>query len=345
MFIRKNVLIGLIVLFLGVTIFFGFLIYQGKNQSFKNPLIKQQGRNSSTKQIKSYPEDLKGKVYLTLKDKKTQKMGIYAFNLDKDSLEKVYLPTEDCYVLGGEVSNDRKNMVITSDCGNKGKGSPQIKLLDFYNNEIKKEITKSGSFDKKESAWLPEGKGIIFMAYNEKFDELNFDPNGWRIYKSSLAGEEEFVGNAAHPFVSLNGKKMLALKTEGLYLFDMETKKGERVHDFKIKTFVSMQLDLSDEKDLLAISSPYTRDITIFKIKSWDNFEMEEINKIETTDVIVSWPKFYSENEKYIVAEELSRSGSGKIELVAYNLETKEKHVIFDLSDYEHGFMWINDWK
>jgi len=59
----------------------------------------------------------------------------------------------------------------------------------------------------------------------------------------------------------------LALKREGLFLFNIESGQGKKVHDFGVEVPISMQMDLSDDGKRLVISDPIKRDITIYDVQ------------------------------------------------------------------------------
>jgi len=342
--IRRNVLIALIIVMLGVLVFFGFLIYSEKNKNLNNPISKKSNEILQTESKKDYPADLQGEIFMTLRKKGIDGNEIFSFDFKDGLLKKVYTPTHPCTLLGGEINAEGTKMVTSSNC--RGEDS---KVFQIYSSNINKEsvaITKSITDLKKEAVWSPDSKKVAFMvASPEERDnpDPGFDISTWNIFTSDLEGNEQFVGNGVHPFFSPDGKKILALREEGLYLFDLETGKGERIHIFNTIVSASTQLDVSDQKDRLAVSNSIDRTITIFKIKAWDTFAMEEIQTIEAKNSYVSWPKFAPNNQKYLITEELFDDQS--VKLVAYNLETNKKHLITDLSAYEHSALWINDWK
>ncbi|MCK5080851.1 MAG: PD40 domain-containing protein [Candidatus Moranbacteria bacterium] len=338
MFIRKQVLIILALVLFGVAVIFAILNFKARQQLTpvltKAPKIERE----------DYPADLQGKVYMTLRDKMTQRHGIYYLDLTLGTLEKIHAPN-NCVIIGGELSPDGSEMAVSSNCGGEDATVSQI-----YSSNIKKEskqITGSRTSFKKEAVWSPDSKKIAFMVNSHLQENNNFKPgfdiNTWNVFTSDLEGNEQFVSGATHPFFSPDGKKILALRKEGLFLFNLETGRGERVLSFDTGVSITFHLDLSDQKDRLVISNSIDRNITIFKINSWDTFKMEEIQKIETKNSYVSWPKFAPDNKKYLITEELFDDQS--IKLAVYNLVTKEKHFIVDLSAYEHSALWVNDWR
>jgi len=333
--IRKDVFIVLVILMLGGLVFFGFLIYQEKNivnQQIKNPIVKQE---------KTYPKDLKGIAYLTLKEKEgislredKNSYGLYKFDFKEGKLVEEYL-VENCQILGGEFDLTAEKMLISQDCNQENQD--QVYAIDREKKLTK--ITNSASSFKKEATWSDDGKKIVFMSTSEENPTLNI--NSWDIVVSGLKGNEEKITTGAHPFFSPDGKKVLFLKNNGINLVDIETKEEESYYQFNAD--VTFQLDLSPLKDRLVISDPENKNIKIFKINSWENFSLEKIQEIKTPNSEISWPKFSPYDNKYLIYEELFNDGV--IELAVYDLENLKRYTASDLSFYEHGYMWINNWR
>jgi hypothetical protein len=335
--IRKNALIFLITMLLfGLVLVFSFLVHKNENKN-----LEKSADLEISSLDKTYPENLTGKVYLTLMEKTNQKVGVYAFDLDKNKLEAVNVPKGNCHLLGGEVSVEENRMLVTSDCNNSEDKIHQLRWLDLKSKTIGAQITKKETHYKREGSRLLNGEGVVFMAYEEEGEEVNLVANDWNIYKVDSNGKESFITNAIHPFVSPDGKKFLALRTRGLYLFDVGTGEGQLVSDLNFGVSMTTQMDLSDDGKLLAISNSGESEIIIFNIDNWEDFSLVEKSRI--TEASISWPKFSMKNKGYLVAEEALLGG--EINLVVYNLETKEKYSIADLTDYEHNYMWVNDWK
>lgn len=338
MFVRKNFLLGLSLVLLVVAVIFAVLSFE----------LNKSGKSKSDI-VKEYPSEIGGTVFLTLKEK-GKASEVVVFDLSKKSFVTKF-SNENCASLGGGVSLDGDKMAGSSNCG--GDYADDYQLYWGNTKGETNPITKSDTGVKKEAVWSPDEKQVAFMSTyseaptessKEEAEKVSFsDINRWGIFVSDLLGEEEFIANAVHPFFSPDSKSVLALKREGLFLFNIESGQGKKVHDFGVEVPISMQMDLSDDGKRLVISDPIKRDITIYDVTSWDDFEMTEKKKIETRDSYVSWPKLHPTNEKYLITEEIYENG--EIHLDAYNLENDQKHQILDLSKYDHSRLWVNDWK
>lgn len=317
-----------------ITGIFWYLIYQdkkNKNQPFLQKPINQ--KEISQIEKKEYPDDLTGRVFLTLKEKEENRTknvyGVFIFDFDSNYFGESFFD-ERQPVLGGEIDLKKERMLISMSF------PEQIYAAD-QNREVTK-ITSSQDKFKKEAVWSNDGEKIAFMSSSQ---EALFDINAWDIVVSDLEGNEEKIAKGAHPFFSLDGKKILFLKENGINLIDIETKEEKLILGFNAST--TFQLDLSLDKDRLVVSDPENKNIKVFKINSWENLSLEEIAKIETPNVAVSWPKFSPYDNKYLIYEEAI--DSEKTELVAYDLENSKRYTVLNLSAYEHSYMWINDWR
>ena len=328
---KNRVLVLLIVFLTMLGALFILLIYQKKNQTPK----------TQTPQQMAYSPNLKGKIYLTLQEVGTDKQGVYYFDLETKKLDQLYVPEADCYCLGGELSKNRTQMLVSANCvGEEGKEG--IGTLNLQTKEIEI-LTQSESNKKREAVWLPDG-GFVYQGNSQAGETLDPTPTNWFIWKyDKTTGEETPITNSFHPFISPDGKKILSLGGgDGLTLVDIETGEGKLLNNFGDVYYIGNQLALSNQKDKAAVSFPGEHKIVIYKINSWgEDASAEEIDTISTGNNEVYWPKF-SPDDTYLTAEEVNGT---KNELVVYDLNTKKRTLIKDLSNYDKNAMWINDWK
>lgn len=329
MSIKNSLVIILIFLVSIIAGFFGYLIYQEKTDL--SPVISEKNVN------KNYPEDLKGKVYLTLINNKTKRPGIYSFDLNKNQLETIHLIKDKCYLLGGEINKNNDRMLIANSCEVENFASVQIYMAD--RNKSTKVITKSLNNLKQEPIWSTNQTQIAFKAISTGSEEKN-----WQLFTSDLEGNEKLVAtDAFYPTFSPDDRKILALKKEGIFLFNLEMGTEEKVHAFETEVPKNSYLTVSLKKDLLAFSNPIKKEVTIFKINSWSSFEIKEIAKVKTSNSYLAWPKFDPNGGDYLIAQEIFEDN--KIELVAYNFKTNQRYSLVNLANYFKDFFWINDWR
>ena len=334
--IRNNVLIVLIVLLLGVITIFGVLIYQGKNMIVSNPTIKQ---------AKTYPKDLTGKIYLTLKEKNSDKQGVYYFDLDKSELKELNINT-GCETVGGELNPFGDRILISSNCEQENLKNYQLYHSNLDNSNLRFIISGISRKNKKEMTWSSDGKTIAFMDFvGLEDDKEETKLKNWSIFTSDLSGNEKFVINAAaYPFY-VGDKKLLVMKKGGLSIVNTEISSGEVIYPFQeTHTLMDYNYDVSNNKKLIAVTNNLYEDkkIEIIKVNSWDSFDYKKVAEISTSKLSSFSPKFNSQNNRYVAVKQI-RTDKKSLELVVYDTETKKKYSIFNLDKYES--VEIGDWR
>ncbi|MEX0916926.1 MAG: hypothetical protein WDZ90_00135, partial [Candidatus Paceibacterota bacterium] len=143
---------------------------------------------------------------------------------------------------------------------------------------------------------------------------------------------------------------ILYLKTEGLYLRDIETGSEVKVWDAALDDPISgyENLDLSHNKKLLAWSDHDSALLAFFTIESWSPFQIELL----TTLPLAALDGAFSPNDQYYVSYVYDITEEGEFtnpELYIYDLDTLyeeefrgEKYL--DLSNFDQEFVWISDW-
>jgi len=285
---------------------------------------------------------LLGKINLTLFKKGGDRVGLYSYDLEKKELSTFYGSEQEDAITGKFRIQD--NLFITS--SNYKSSDPFLfQLWTIDKNKKTKKITRSETYQKREPAWSPAGDKIAFVAreLRESSDKEGLIVNEWDVYISDLKGNEEFITEGTHPLFSSNGKYLIVLKNDGLYLFDIETKEGKKIWNVENgDASASMKLDVLWNNDMLAWSFVGEKGkLVLFKIHSWDPFRGEVVNIIDTNSF---WPMF-SPDGKYLVVQEIDfNAESSNPRLIMYNVETSEKEFLLDLNEYEQFAMWINDW-
>jgi hypothetical protein len=325
---------------------FALILVDKNKKNFNNV---ERGITDNQVEGKNQDSGLKGKIYLTLKEKDSTKMGVYLFDFDKNKLEEVYTRS-DCYFIGGEVSSDGQTLAVSSGC-NVVNESVQIGLLDLNTRKLVSEnITKSGIDNKKEMTWF--GDDIVFAAKDSEQGEYH-NPSDWNIFKLSINGDnsEEFLINGTHPIVFDDEEKMLLLRDEGLFLYDFNAKTAmglPQILDSGSKDsslYSASQLGISNNKKRLSIYYPEENSLVIYEIRFQDEtLGLEEIKKIQNGEGHIFYPNFSSENDDKIVFLRESEENREYFDLVVHDLESNKDVKIIKLDSYEKSSALITDW-
>jgi hypothetical protein len=191
MSIQNKILIVLIILMMGTSSVFFYLIYQDKKAITQKPEITTEKKSEVQKFEKTYPEDLTGKVYLTLKEKDSDKQGIYYFDMSEKELVEVYV-SEECKIIGGGLNSSGSKMTYSSNCEQDGQDYYQTFLLDLNTKDREILNEKKGDVEDGAKLILNETERVNFLQ-NETISSLEFSPNhdGYIIAKKINQNENK----------------------------------------------------------------------------------------------------------------------------------------------------------
>lgn len=221
----------------------------------------------------------------------------------------------------------------------------QLYRIDMKNYFDKTRITNSRTFLKRHAEWSPDGEKIAFMAKKEIGDNpSSFNPDSWSIYVTDIKGNEKLLGKGAYPQWGPDSKQVVALRSDGLYLYDSEKQEGRKIWEMEGgDASLRMTIDISRDGSKLAWSTPNDNQIILMEISSWEPFKAEIYETIN--DVFAFWPVFAPEGEylSAIVGDE-SEDSVENLYLKIYDLETFEWRDILDLSGFSVTSMALTDW-
>ncbi len=286
-----------------------------------------------------------GKIYLTLKPIDGDlPQSLYSFDIETKKLEKLFADHEQ----GGFITmnkflpwewDDEDIMAFVS---LDEKGRSQIFVSEVGRDEIVM-VTEGGAVTKANPEWSPHDEKIAFST-QEPSESLSSED--WSVYVTDLmSGEETFISKGTYPKWSPDGKKLLIMKDDGLYLYDVKNNKlNKKVWEVVDgETYIGMKLGLSPDGNMLAWSNANSGRVVLFKISSWNPFTMSVHKQFETH---AFWPVF-SQDNRFLVVQEIDWTESDETNprLVIYDLATDKRETVLDLSDYEQEAMFVTDWR
>ena len=332
---KNKILIILALIFLGVILLWVVVAFN-----------KKQGAHIMTVEKASH---VPGKIYLTLKNKKNNNFGVYYFDLAKKELKPLY--TDDkCDLLGGAV-NKENTMAVVTNCSSDNHKAFYL-TVDKINSPKKEQrvISNLKAYFKKETAWSSDGKKIAFMEampQNQQKGKLA-KIEQWRIFVTDMTGQKQFVANAIHPFFSPDNQKILALRKEGVFLFDIAKGSGSSIPLRPIKKDFSFNentiFTLSSQKDRIALADPDSSKLLVYKIDFKAKNTKQMVNGVREIDlkgnhVLATY--FLPLNENYLITIETTTKG--ETNLVLHNIITQKTETLTKLNNYSQ--FQINDWK
>jgi hypothetical protein len=158
------------------------------------------------------------------------------------------------------------------------------------------------------------------------------------------------IGGALYPKWSPDGKKIMFMKTEGLYAYDLETQKETEVAGLPeggVSIATSM-MDVSEDGKYLIWTSAKSGMIAISEIVSWETMELKEIGRMQVPDTEFYWPVFSPDGTYYavqaidkLVGEDFVRKNA-RIEVRPTNSRT----VVYthSLENFFFDGLFTDDW-
>lgn len=296
-----------------------------------------------------------GTIYLSLSPEGSSHSRMYRFNLDDQTLTQHLLTDEDVPNLSATVMpNDPTTVIFVGlipdhDMGLHGAElhalPTQIYSFNHVTGDTRQLSFSTTTYYKREPITSGGFSEIVYAARTDAdtSDENFLNPDQWSIYRlDPQSGEEEVVTRGAHPLVSPDGKFLLALRSDGLYVVNILTKASQRVWVFNDRNAsIRMQLDLSKQGDKLAWSYAEDGALAIFNITSWSPFTMELAKSFKGFRSF--WPVF-SPDGKYLAIEEADYIDKPEPRLVIIDLSTGEKQKVLDLNGFVQEKMFVDDW-
>jgi hypothetical protein len=203
-------------------------------------------------------------------------------------------------------------------------------------------------------AWSKESELLAFSRLKGErqtdIDLLTLDNWETIIFHPETDRLVASIGGALYPKWSPDGKKVIFMKTEGLYMFDLETQKETEVIGLPeggISIATSM-MDLSDDGKYLIWSSAKSGMISISEIVSWETMEVKELGRMQVPDTEFYWPVFSPDGKYYAVQAIDTLKGNDFVRKNA-RIEvrpTNSRTVVYthSLEDFFFDALFSDDW-
>lgn len=220
----------------------------------------------------------------------------------------------------------------------------QLYTVDMKNNFERKQLTKSDTFFKRNPKWTSDGEMVAFMARTEDDERKDsWNPDDWNVYVVDMNGNERNIGVGVYPQWSPDKRSILAMRTDGLYLYDVATGNSRKVQSVDGNLSLSDNINVSSDGSLLAWSVSGKDKISLMKISSWDSFKAEEYR---TMDNVTGFYPVFSPDMKNLAMILVSKKGEqyGNLRLAVYDIENSAWSDLVDLSKYSAASISLTVW-
>jgi WD40 repeat protein len=227
-----------------------------------------------------------------------------------------------------------------------------------YNKETKALTSYKSSQGKSERhfAWSDPAKLLAFnriktsIAGNAYSDLLPVD--NWEI---ALINPESdtlvaMITDAVNPEWSPDGKQLLYLKVDGLYVWTLETREEQRVisvPDGGVVTSMSM-IAVSPDHTKLMWTVAKAGVISLYAITAWNTFTVQEIARMQVENTEFYWPLFSPDSNFFAVqaidilqGNDLFRQNA-RIEI--RGIENTVPSVTYPLTQFNFDQLFTDSW-
>lgn len=298
-------------------------------------------------------------IYLSLAPKGNNLVNLYALNVENGR----FSPLFDKY---GDKNFGNQNVGYTSRYSPDGNklayiaasretapdgsfvhgGVMSVFVLDTESGESQR--VSRGIFYPRLPQWSRDEKRIVFTGFETGGLEP-LQPNNWNIYVTDLNGAQQRVTHGTFPYWSPDGDALLFMRSDGLHVYDLKTQLEEQIYFFRTRNATTaVKIGLSLDGSMLAISSPSTQEVFLYKVFSWEPFQMDLFKTIRSDNRASFWPVFSPDN-RFVVLQQIdwdtvTRTSSNP-RLVVYDLENFKGKTIASLADFNFDFAFTSDWR
>lgn len=228
-----------------------------------------------------------------------------------------------------------------------------IHLYDSEAGTVQPFTSATGNYERS-IAWAPETGFLAFsrLKVDRKTDIDLLTLDNWETVVIDTKTDKlvAIIGGALYPQWSPDGLKVLFLKTEGLYLYDLEKQVEQEVVGLPEGgiAIASSMIDVSADGKYALWTTAKEGMITLYEIVSWDSIELKEVGRMQVEDTEFFWPVFSPDGNYYSVQAIDTLKGNDFVRknarIEVRPLESRTVVAEFSLDDFFFDALFSDDW-
>lgn len=245
-------------------------------------------------------------------------------------------------------------------------GATNIALTNYFTGGLSHVLPDANTLYGERSLAWSEASGLLAFAALDFIEETETetatttsDADLWAVYVVDPSTKEVTkIADGLDPQWSPDGTSLVYFGYDGLYQYTLATEEIYLVHgpageddDFNedVKIEANMNMALSSDGSLLAVSSPNQHALFFYDVLSWSPFKIQvsgDVPHMTDADFQYYWPTFSPAGDMLAV-QMTDRDYDGvevnpRIEI--FNLQTLESIDTVTLEGFDFNYAFIDDW-
>lgn len=223
---------------------------------------------------------------------------------------------------------------------------------DFANKDIR-EITAAPGQQFGTMSWSESSSMLAYMSQNDFIFEDQLEQakvDNWNIFVIDREGNTRLaLEGAAHPAWMPDGTKLLYLKSDGLYLYDIPAASEVRILQMNaaegnVGVLTSTMFDISPDGAHLILTTQGRGMIEVFDIIP-EPFDVTFVGRITSETESYSWPVISPDSQTYAVLVRNIDSNNGSVPRIEFRSILGRKVLLsYELKEFAPQTVILDDW-